>query len=714
VYTERYPAGKQSCFNESWFNHSLSIAAPMERGPKVPCLTQTSISTSLILIGLLSCLALFIFLSSNYLWHRLDRLQASSQTFPVTEVVFIDSRIAHPETLAGSVGAGTAVYIIPSEQNGLNTITQTLTHYANLRALHLVSHGQAGQLQLGNQVLSPNNLATYRSQLVQWRSALQASADVLLYGCEVATDHEEWLQQLSQLIGADVAASTDLTGSAKQGGNWTLEATTGPIETPIAFSQSVRGMYEAVFKQLTVTTTGDAGDGSLRWAIEQSNASPEDDLIDLSQVSGTIQLQQSLPPITSNLTLVGNGDDIISGNQAHRVLYVDRGDVAIRNLTIADGLAIGGDGVNGAGGAAGLGGGLFVNSGRVVLSQVAFVNNRAVGGEGTARLENLGNDLEEDRRSATALQTTIAADKNRLNVNQGGIVGVNGISLPDLDRVALGEQGIRIDSNRDQYRADRGAIAGVNGIGIGGIGTIAFGGGGGFGGFGNAGNGGDGGDGGSEGGNGGNGGNGGDGGTGVFSTFDVWGKQGVGTAVFGGGGGFGGLGNAGNGGEGGDAKAPVADGGNGGQGGRGGNGGFGGGGGSGGLGGKGGTIGIPGESGMPGLGGFGGGNGRSNFGGGGGGLGGAIFVRSGSLTLHNTTFANNQAIGGAGAHDGQGKGGAIFVVTEALKEAAHVTIAPRVVAFDRLPTFMNNRASHADDQAIDNADVYGVVEVVGG
>ncbi|WAL61399.1 DUF4347 domain-containing protein [Thermocoleostomius sinensis] len=624
--------------------------------------------------------------------------------------MFIDSRIVHHEILARGVRPGTAVYTLSSEHDGVSTITQVLSRYGNLRALHLVSHGQAGQFQLGNQVISPDRFAHYQSHLVQWRSALSASADVLVYGCEVAVDHEAWLHQLSQVIEADVAASTNLTGSAQLGGDWTLEATTGPIETPIAFSESARSAYEGVLKQITVTTTDDAGTGSLRWAIEQSNTSLEDDFIDLSQISGTIRLQQSLPAIRSNLTLAGNGDDIISGNQSHRVLYVDRGNVAIRNLTIADGLALGSHGIDGAGGAAGLGGGLFVNSGRVMLSQVTFVNNRAVGGDGTVQTETGENSVEDEGRSAMALQTTIAADKNRLTVSQGGIVGINGISLPDLDRVALGEQGVRIDSNRDQYRADRGAIAGVNGIGIGGIGTIAFGGGGGFGGFGNAGNGGNGGNGGTEGGNGGNGGNGGDGGTGVFSTFDIWGKQGVGTAVFGGGGGFGGLGNAGNGGEGGDAKAPIADGGNGGQGGRGGNGGFGGGGGSGGSGGNGGILSTPGASGMPGDGGFGGGNG-STGGGGGAGLGGAIFVRSGSLTLYNTTFERNQAIGGAGANNGQGKGGAIFIVTEALKDHAKVATTPQVIAFDRLPTFVNNQASHADDHAMDNPDVYGIIAV---
>lgn len=470
------------------------------------------------------------------------------------------------------------------------------------------------------------------------------------------------------------------------------------IEKIIAETPQQKAGFRGLLKQLTVTTTADDGTGSLRWAINQANESPEDDLIDLSQVSGTIKLKKSLPKINSNMTIVGNGDDLISGDEAHQVLYVNSGEVTIKDLTIADGRAMGNDGENGAGGAAGMGGGLFINGGTVTLSSVRFVNNHAFGGQGTARIP----------RQATKVQTQILADKNKFNVNRGGIVGVNGISLPNLDGIDLDKEGIRISGGNEKFKANRGAIAGMNGIGIGGIGSIAFGGGGGFGGFGNGGAGGNGGTGGKDGGNGGNGGDGGNGGTGVFASFDVWGEQGIGSAAFSGGAGFGGLGNAGNGGSGGVAKAPIADGGKGGKGGNGGHGGFGGGGGSGGFGGQAGNLEI---KGIPGRGGFGGGDGQLGFGGGGGGFGGAIFVRAGNLILNKTAFENNTASGGIGENLGQGKGGAIFIVTEDLKQQAEINEAPKVSSFGRLPVFISNMATQAENTSTDNPDVFGTIQV---
>ena len=97
----------------------------------------------------------------------------------------------------------------------------------------------------------------------------------------------------------------------------------------------------------------------------------------------------------------------------------------------------------------------------------------------------------------------------------------------------------------------------------------------------------------------------------------------------------------------------------------GGNGGFGTGGGGGGVGGNGGFD-PPvagGDGGGPNGGGGGnysGGGGGKGGGGGGAGLGGAIFNYQGTVTITNSQFASNKAIGGGGATSGQGLGGSIF------------------------------------------------------
>jgi hypothetical protein len=108
-------------------------------------------------------------------------------------------------------------------------------------------------------------------------------------------------------------------------------------------------------------------------------------------------------------------------------------------------------------------------------------------------------------------------------------------------------------------------------------------------------------------------------------------------------------------------------------------GGFGGGGGRGG--GNGGFGGGGGGGGVGGFGGGGGGGGATASGGGGGaGLGGAIFNYGGTVTLVNSTLANNSALAGHGAPgqgaDGNGLGGGIFNLN------GTITLADSTLAFN--------------------------------
>ncbi|MEP0322530.1 pectate lyase-like adhesive domain-containing protein, partial [Bauldia litoralis] len=85
--------------------------------------------------------------------------------------------------------------------------------------------------------------------------------------------------------------------------------------------------------------------------------------------------------------LVIDGDGFtIDGQNAHRIFFANSGDITIQNVTLANGLAEGGDGGDGSsagGGGMGAGGALFVNSGAdVTITNVAFAENGATGGDG--------------------------------------------------------------------------------------------------------------------------------------------------------------------------------------------------------------------------------------------------------------------------------------------------------------------------------------------
>jgi len=135
---------------------------------------------------------------------------------------------------------------------------------------------------------------------------------------------------------------------------------------------------------LHVTVTNDDGTGktanTLSWSILQANKSPTTDTIIIKTdivVTGVMK-----PLIDSNIILKNdNTERSISGEGHYRPLFIKSGNVVIKNLTLKNGKAKGGDSLLGGGGA-GLGGALFIYNGNVTIDNVKFNNNNAIGGNG--------------------------------------------------------------------------------------------------------------------------------------------------------------------------------------------------------------------------------------------------------------------------------------------------------------------------------------------
>ena len=111
---------------------------------------------------------------------------------------------------------------LDSSSSGVEQLTEILSSRRGIDALHLVSHGSDGSLQLGNSNLNGENLDSFENQIADWKYSLSRDADILIYGCEVAkTDFGEvFLEQLAELTESDVAASQDITGTCQSG--WRL------------------------------------------------------------------------------------------------------------------------------------------------------------------------------------------------------------------------------------------------------------------------------------------------------------------------------------------------------------------------------------------------------------------------------------------------------------------------------------------------------------
>ena len=158
--------------------------------------------------------------------HEAQAVQSLEQTRK--EIAFVDTTVKDYQTLVDGVGQGVEVYLV-SSLDEINSILKTET---NIDAIHILSHGSTGEITVGNDVLSSSTLDSNAQLLESMKNSLTENGDILLYGCNVASDGrgQEFINTLANLTQADIAASDDATGSATLGGDWVLEKNSGNID----------------------------------------------------------------------------------------------------------------------------------------------------------------------------------------------------------------------------------------------------------------------------------------------------------------------------------------------------------------------------------------------------------------------------------------------------------------------------------------------------
>ncbi|MFG6456458.1 DUF4347 domain-containing protein [Pelomonas nitida] len=305
------------------------------------------------------------------------------------EIVFVDTRVPNYQKLVDAVAPGVDVVLLDTHSDGVQQIADALATRHDIDAVHIISHGDDGLLLLGSGPLFNGNVDRYTGQLATIGHALKADGDIRLYGCDVGagTEGAAFLAKLADVTGADIAASTDGTGTAARGGNWDLEVSTGTIGT----SQALDATQLAAYNDLLVTTVVSSV-SALKSAIATGNTDGVDDVITLT---GNITFASAADTITINVTdghtmSIAGAGYTLSGNNLTQVLNVSTSGagsaVAIDHLTITNGFLTGAGG-NTPGNSAGLAGGDALgagirNAGALTISDSTITANKAAGGGG--------------------------------------------------------------------------------------------------------------------------------------------------------------------------------------------------------------------------------------------------------------------------------------------------------------------------------------------
>lgn len=355
------------------------------------------------------------------------------------DIVFIDTRVPDLQQVltdlnAASTGRRLEVVLIDAAEDGIGLISRTLAQRGDIDAVHILAHGGQASVQLGASQLDFDALRSRAGEIAAWGRALDAQADLLIYGCNVAAgaDGQALVRGMAALTGADVAASDDLSGSSDAGGDVLLEVQTGAIEAANLLGVMVNAKWTGALATFVVTNTGDAGAGTLRQAILDANANAGTDTINFS-IGGpsftgahVIAPATALPPITGQLTIDASTNPDFASNGARPTVVLDGSGAGggVDGLTIgasADGSTVRGLGIRGFGG-----NGILIAAG---------ADNNTIAGNFIGSLDTDGTQVAGDANGQSGVRVlgannriggAAAGDRNVLSANSVAGVTVTG------------------------------------------------------------------------------------------------------------------------------------------------------------------------------------------------------------------------------------------------------------------------------------------------
>ena len=197
---------------------------------------------------------------------------ADDQASSIESIVFIDPAVDDLDSLISNFDPASEIVLLRSDQSGIAQISEHLSRQQNLKSIHLIGHGDRGQIRLGDQVLDRATLREHENQVSAWKRSLSSEADILIYGCRTGAGlaGTQFIQTLGELTGADIAASDDLTGSALHGGDWELEMIYGVIETASVFDSRYVANYSHTLA-IEIRAAGTTNEESFDLQINQQS-----------------------------------------------------------------------------------------------------------------------------------------------------------------------------------------------------------------------------------------------------------------------------------------------------------------------------------------------------------------------------------------------------------------------------------------------------------
>ena len=184
--------------------------------------------------------------------------------FSAREFVFVDPSVADLGVLLKGMRPQIAVSVLSGAEPTSGQMARVLAQHQGIDVLHIVAHGQPGEVSFAAGALSLESVDDHREDLGRIGSALSADGEIRLWVCEAAAGDNgaAFIAALMRNTGVPVAASAGRVGAAAHGGNWTLDARSGGPVLPPLTPEGIAA-YAGVLATFNATTGVDDLDGGI-------------------------------------------------------------------------------------------------------------------------------------------------------------------------------------------------------------------------------------------------------------------------------------------------------------------------------------------------------------------------------------------------------------------------------------------------------------------
>jgi len=160
--------------------------------------------------------------------------------------LFIDAGILDQETLLKDLQPEYHIIKLESNRDPIIQITDALSMSKCVQEVILVVHARPGQIVFSNYELDLNELHRRSNEFEAWQKCfISSETRICIYACELASDEvgRAFIQELKNITGAEIAASSLPVGRRGGKQNWNLDFLTKPFEVFLPFSKSTTEKY---------------------------------------------------------------------------------------------------------------------------------------------------------------------------------------------------------------------------------------------------------------------------------------------------------------------------------------------------------------------------------------------------------------------------------------------------------------------------------------